>query len=399
MEVLYVSGRDPLGRPIVVFVASRLPARKIDMDEFLMYAIHRLDPVVRGEYVLVYVESEVSSANRPAFAWLRRAYQLLNRPYKKHIQKLYMIHPSTATRLVMRLFRPFVSDKFWRKLVQVDDVASVHHYLSPDELRLPASCYVTAMRKGQRCQVWGTSLLLASRQQPHASTLPACIWGCLNALLNHHVLQSEGLLRVSGGEQQIRSLRERCEQWPAGEMGAEKSIDWSKEDPHCVSGLLKSFLRECRFGNGGGGGGGGGVVPSSARAALQSAHRRQQDDAFVDETIVALQASFNSNINNINNNNNNNPNADLNASFDCWRTLLCSVMHLMVKVSEHSAHNKMTPHNLAVCMAPHLLPVPQGAGPAQALQETAFSTALATRLVQNWTKITQKQPLFRVQLP
>ena len=83
LHVLDVTGKDPVGRPVVVFVASRLPAKTLNMEDFLLFAIQKLDPVVRSDYVLVYVGSEVSSANRPTVAWLRRAYGLFSRNYKK----------------------------------------------------------------------------------------------------------------------------------------------------------------------------------------------------------------------------------------------------------------------------------------------------------------------------
>lgn len=78
LELVYVSGRDPLGRPVVVVVASRLPAaRAVDYDDLLLYFVHVLDPVVRTDYVLVYVACDL--AHKPSLAWLRKAYTLLGR--------------------------------------------------------------------------------------------------------------------------------------------------------------------------------------------------------------------------------------------------------------------------------------------------------------------------------
>ncbi len=83
LHIVDITGKDPLGRPVVVFVASRLPAKKLNMEDFLLFCICKLDAVVKADYVLVYVSSEVSSANRPPVAWLRRAYGLFSRNYKK----------------------------------------------------------------------------------------------------------------------------------------------------------------------------------------------------------------------------------------------------------------------------------------------------------------------------
>jgi hypothetical protein len=59
-------------------------------------------------------------------AWLRKAYSLFSRNYKKNVQKLYIIHPTTFTRLILKISKVLVSEKFWRKLVQVDDVNQMH---------------------------------------------------------------------------------------------------------------------------------------------------------------------------------------------------------------------------------------------------------------------------------
>jgi hypothetical protein len=108
LQLVYVCGVDPLGQPIVVVVASRLPARKVDLDDLLLYFIHVLDPVVQQPYVLVYVASDITLANKPPFAWLKRAYSLFARKYKKHIQHLYVLHPTPLTRVVLKFFARLV---------------------------------------------------------------------------------------------------------------------------------------------------------------------------------------------------------------------------------------------------------------------------------------------------
>ena len=176
LQILYLSGKDPLGRPIVVYVASRLPAKRLNMDDFLLYVIHVLDAVVKEEYVLVYVGTDVSSDNRPSVGWLKKAYRLFSRNYKKHIQKLYIIHPTPFTRLVLKVFKLFVSEKFWRKLVQVEDVATVFTYISREQLTLPEACFNGPPRKGQKYVIFGTTLLKASLNCPHESQVCAPIY-------------------------------------------------------------------------------------------------------------------------------------------------------------------------------------------------------------------------------
>lgn len=167
--------------------------------------------MVKSDYVLVYVGSEVSSANRPSVSWLRKAYGLFNRNYKKRIQKLYLIHPTTFTRIALKFFKVLVSEKFWRKLVQVDDVSQMHLYISPEQLRLPEACYSVPLRKGQKVVLFGVSLERAVAENPHPSGLPAPLLEVFAFLGRDDVLDTEGLFRVSGSESVMRGLRQQLE--------------------------------------------------------------------------------------------------------------------------------------------------------------------------------------------
>lgn len=70
-----------LGRNVVVFVSKSLPVREIDMDRVFLYLLQLLDPVVTAPYVVVYLNTDSSSDNRPDYAWLRRMYDLLDRKF------------------------------------------------------------------------------------------------------------------------------------------------------------------------------------------------------------------------------------------------------------------------------------------------------------------------------
>jgi hypothetical protein len=200
LHILDITGHDPLGRPIVVFVASRLPAKSLNMDDFLLFIIQKLDQVVKNDYVLVYVGSEVSAQNRPSVAWLRKAYGLFNRNYKKQIQKLYLIRPTTFTRVALKFFKLVVSEKFWRKLVTIDDISQLHLFVSPEQLKLPEACYSVQLRKGQKLVLFGVSLERALAENPHPSGCPAFLVDLFSFLGREAVLQTEGLFRVSGSE-------------------------------------------------------------------------------------------------------------------------------------------------------------------------------------------------------
>ena len=121
LNMLYVGGKDHLGRPVVVFVAKHLPpadeVKLANMERVLLYIIREMDPIVQNDFVLVYVHTDFSEAKRPEFTWLKKVYNLFNRKYKKNMKKIFIVHPTMWTKIIAWLATPFVSSKVWKKLV------------------------------------------------------------------------------------------------------------------------------------------------------------------------------------------------------------------------------------------------------------------------------------------
>jgi hypothetical protein len=132
---------DTAGRPLVMVVGAHLPVKEVDLDHLLLFVIKKLDSIVSGEYALVYVQSGSSSANRPAFAWLRKCYRILNRKYKKNLKALYIVHPGFWVRTMTKLFKPFISQKFWQKLIYVEDIHDIYRFISKDQIKFPEVVY------------------------------------------------------------------------------------------------------------------------------------------------------------------------------------------------------------------------------------------------------------------
>lgn len=49
-------------------------------SQALLYLIYLLDPLVKGDYVVMYFHTLTSSQNYASFTWLREVYNIL--PYK-----------------------------------------------------------------------------------------------------------------------------------------------------------------------------------------------------------------------------------------------------------------------------------------------------------------------------
>jgi hypothetical protein len=76
-----LTGVDFSNRPIIVLIGSRVPAKKISLDMFILYTLSTMDPIVEKEYSIVYVHSGMTSENKLSFSWLRKVYSMFTRKY------------------------------------------------------------------------------------------------------------------------------------------------------------------------------------------------------------------------------------------------------------------------------------------------------------------------------
>uniref|UniRef100_A0A182K9S6 CRAL-TRIO domain-containing protein n=1 Tax=Anopheles christyi TaxID=43041 RepID=A0A182K9S6_9DIPT len=108
---------------IVVFSACHLPDRsRADyhyvMNNLFLYVVKTLEQLVTEDYVLV-------------------CYQLLDRRLRKSLRNLYMVHPTFWLKSVVWMARPFISSKFWRKLVYVTSLEELYKLVPVEKAAVP----------------------------------------------------------------------------------------------------------------------------------------------------------------------------------------------------------------------------------------------------------------------
>ncbi|KAG4073993.1 hypothetical protein HA402_014198 [Bradysia odoriphaga] len=127
---------------IVVFSACHLPDRsRADyhyvMDNLFLYVVKTLEQLVTEDYVLVYLHGGSSRGNVPPFPWLKKCYQLLDRRLRKSLRNLFMVHPTFWLKSVVWMARPFISSKFWRKLVYIRTLEELYHSVPVEKAAVP----------------------------------------------------------------------------------------------------------------------------------------------------------------------------------------------------------------------------------------------------------------------
>ncbi|XP_004525256.1 BCL2/adenovirus E1B 19 kDa protein-interacting protein 2 [Ceratitis capitata] len=127
---------------IVIFCACHLPDRsRADysyvMDNLFLYVIKTLEQLVTEDYVLIYLHGGTSRRNVPPFPWLKKCYQLLDRRLRKSLKNMYLVHPTFWIKSIVWMTRPFVSAKFWRKLVYVKSLDELAKHVVVEKAAIP----------------------------------------------------------------------------------------------------------------------------------------------------------------------------------------------------------------------------------------------------------------------
>lgn len=127
---------------IVIFCACHLPDRsRADysyvMDNLFLYVVKTLEQLVTDDYVLIYLHGGSNRRNVPPFPWLKRCYQLLDRRLRKSLKHMYLVHPTFWIKSLVWMARPFVSTKFWRKLVYVKSLEELGLHVVVEKAAIP----------------------------------------------------------------------------------------------------------------------------------------------------------------------------------------------------------------------------------------------------------------------
>jgi Rho GTPase-activating protein 1 len=336
----YQSGVDFAGRPVVV-VCGAMPANA-SADDLFLYIINLLDPITEGDYSVVYVV--MSEGKKPSFSWLRKVYGTITRKYKKNLKQLFIVNPSFWVKAGFQFFRPFVSGKFWKKVVYVSEVRQLYQYMSPTQIRFPD--YVTHQAgfiKNSNA-MFGQSLDMAmAHPMNEGLQIPILIQSAIEAVTANG-LEVEGIFRISGNATRIKQLQETFDKGNTVNLIEE-------DDIHAVAGLLKRYLRELPEP----------IIPFSLFPLLISVATDHTPDDIKQALIQAQLCELT-------------PTAFI---------ILDRLIRLMVKIASHESKNRMGASNLAIVLGPNIMYGQDAPGDPTAAMTTASSVIAIVAMLIN----------------
>jgi len=138
LQIIYQSGCDNQGRPIVMIIGSRLPEKRAHLDRVFLYIIKTLDKIVENDYVFVYLHTNMENKSKPEFSWLEQIYNQIDRKYNAHLRAFYILHPTFWLKLLKAFFSTFAGDTdFWQKVINVEKLVDLFDVIDPNQLVIP----------------------------------------------------------------------------------------------------------------------------------------------------------------------------------------------------------------------------------------------------------------------
>lgn len=211
-------------------------------DRMLRYIVGKLRD--DEPYSLVYFHAGI--VNRPALRWIVDAYRQIDHNRRKHLVKLYIMHPTFWVRSVHTLMKPILSEKVWRKILTFNQLAELNTFIPVTRFRDTLPKIVTDtdadlnstsssmnFKNSSPYPHVGIKLeTLRERDQGQLMLFYATI-----SFIESHGLQSPGIYRKTPDKTKMMDHLARLEQ------GNEEAL-FSFENANQAAGLLKLFLRE-----------------------------------------------------------------------------------------------------------------------------------------------------------
>jgi hypothetical protein len=134
-RIANLPGRSPI---LLIFgrhYDKKNPAMNADrMIAFLIRLL--LETATNGNYGVVYFHSHVGR-HHPPFKLMKRAHKVFMRNFKKNVEFLYVVHPTTTLKIMIGFSRPFISKKFWVKMRKLSFLSMLNVHVPLDGLDLP----------------------------------------------------------------------------------------------------------------------------------------------------------------------------------------------------------------------------------------------------------------------
>ncbi|TDH11158.1 hypothetical protein EPR50_G00058040 [Perca flavescens] len=127
---------------VILFTSCYLPENTVEnyeyvMDNLFRYIVGTLDLMVSENYLLVYLCAMAPRNKLPSIRWLHQCYTSLDRRLKKDLKGLLVVHPAWYIKALLTLVKPFISEKFSRKIQFIQTLQELSQFVPTERLQIP----------------------------------------------------------------------------------------------------------------------------------------------------------------------------------------------------------------------------------------------------------------------
>ncbi|KAM4601298.1 bcl-2/adenovirus E1B 19 kDa-interacting protein 2-like protein isoform 1-T1 [Polymixia lowei] len=127
---------------IILFSSCYLPENSVEdyeyvMDNLFRYIVGTLDLMVSENYMLVYLCGMAPRNKMPTIKWLRQCYTSIDRRLRKDLKGLLVVHPAWYIKALITVVKPFISEKFSRKIRFIHSLKELSEYIPTERLQIP----------------------------------------------------------------------------------------------------------------------------------------------------------------------------------------------------------------------------------------------------------------------
>jgi len=205
-------GCDSEQRPVLMFIPklgfTRVDKTDATLRRMLLLFIKTADAVVKQPFSICYAHTTLSILSQMPL--VHRYYKMLPRPYKKNLQKLYVLQPTQIIRVFFEMgVRWFVSEKFYRKLIFIDSIYNFQRQVPPVLCQVP---HALIKLEDDDNGLKGTGVVapLAASFDPALSTTRLIHQCC--EYIRYKGLTRKGIFRISGDEVALTVVKSRVQQ-------------------------------------------------------------------------------------------------------------------------------------------------------------------------------------------
>ncbi|KAF3906977.1 Myosin-IXa [Orbilia brochopaga] len=342
-RVLYRSGIDSLGNPLLVLSAAAFPdAREVDYNLLLPYVLailpgeNEIDELDShgekgsGGYSVIFFAGGGNSSRdkdaktRPTWSWFMQAYSLLGRAVRKRIKKLWVVHERAWVRIMLEMLSGVVSQKFRRKVLHVGSLTELALEINITKLNIPPAVYLHDKRVCDSIQLPGFppppqfGRMPFTNDSPVDAPLPHVLTDA-SRFIRLHCLSYEGIFRKVPSTDLLEIAREAYDR--------RQNLHLSDYGPNIAAALIKLYYRTLPDP----------IIPTYCYEEIEEQFN-ESTDINSEDAVVAARSILTQSL----------------PKVSC-RLLLRHLLPLLALVASHNEVNRMTAYNLAVCLAPSML--------------------------------------------